>query len=80
MSRRAELLNAAVWAVAGGAIVVASWRMNRLDKLSINPWSAPGLTPGVVGGLMVAFALALAWQAWRADAGPAGNPPAGADA
>ncbi len=74
MSRRAELLSAAVWAVAGGAIVVASWRMDRLDKLSINPWSAPGLTPGVVGVLMVGFALALAWQAWRADAGAVDAP------
>ena len=41
--------------------------MDRLDKLSINPWSAPGLTPGVVGALIVVFALALAWQALRAD-------------
>ncbi len=77
MSRRAELLNAVAWAVAGGAIVVASWRMDRLDRLSISPWSAPGLTPGVVGALIICFALALAWQAWRADAG-AGDAPASA--
>jgi len=63
MSRRAELMSAALWVAFGGVIVAASWRMDRLDKLSINPWSAPGLTPGIVGVLIVVFALALAWQA-----------------
>lgn len=82
MSRRAEVLSAVVWAVAGGAIVLASWRMDRLDALAINPWSAPGLTPGVIGVMIVGFALALAWQAFHdgdgADADPAADA-AGAD-
>ena len=34
--------------------------MDRLESLNINPWSAPGLMPGVLGGLMVLFGLALA--------------------
>jgi Tripartite tricarboxylate transporter TctB family len=69
MSRRAEVLSAALWLAAGGAIVIASWRMDRLDKLGINPWSAPGLTPGIIGALIVVFALALLWRSLRADAG-----------
>ena len=84
MSRRAEVLGAAVWALAGGAIALASWRMDRLDTLAINPWSAPGLTPGVIGVLIVGFALALAWQALHpgadADADAADDAGAGADA
>ena len=68
MSRRGELIDAAVWAALGAAILVASWRMDRLEHLSINPWSAPGLTPGVVGALMIVLALALAMPARRAAA------------
>jgi hypothetical protein len=37
--------------------------MDRLESLNINPWSAPGLMPGVLGGRMVLFGLALALRA-----------------
>ncbi len=65
MSRRTELLAAALWGSAGLVILVASWRMDRLTDRGINPWSAPGLTPGVVGALMVLLALVLAVKARR---------------
>jgi hypothetical protein len=58
------------WAVFGAAVLVASWRMDRLESLNINPWSAPGLMPGVLGGLMLLFGLALALR-------PAGAPQPG---
>ena len=79
MSRRGELVDAAIWAVLGSGILIASWRMDRLESLSINPWSAPGLTPGVVGALMLLLALALALQARRAAAADPAEPapPAG---
>ena len=67
MSRRGELISAAAWAVLGTVVAVASWRMDRLDDRGINPWSAPGLTPGVIGALMIVLALALALQSGRAD-------------
>jgi len=51
------------WAAFGAAVLVASWRMDRLESLSINPWSAPGLMPGVLGALIVLFGLALALRA-----------------
>ena len=76
--RRDELLNAGVFGVLGAVILVASWRMDRLTDRGIDAWSVPGLTPGVIGALMVVMALALAWQAMRApqapvlDAEPAG--------
>ena len=72
MSRREELLSAAFWALFGGAVLVASWRMDRLDDRGINPLSAPGLTPGLIGALMLVLAAVLAWQALRRhDAAPA---------
>lgn len=72
MSRRGEIGSALVWFGLGAAIVVASWRMDRLGHLAINPWSVPGLTPGALGVLIMLFALALGWQALRA--GAAGDP------
>ena len=68
MSRRSEIGSALIWFAFGAAIAVASWRMDRLDHLGINPWSVPGLTPGAIGVLIMLFALALGWQAW-AEAG-----------
>jgi hypothetical protein len=66
--RRAALASAAFWAALGTAILAAAWRMDRLERQGISPWSAPGLLPGVVGVLMVAFALMLAAQALRQPA------------
>jgi putative tricarboxylic transport membrane protein len=43
--------------------------MDRLEALHINPWSAPGLMPGVLGALMIVFGAALFVRALaRADA------------
>lgn len=78
MSRRSEYLSAALWAVFGLIIVIASWRIDRLENLSINPWSVPGLTPGVVGVLMILLALALGLQVRgraRADSADPNRPP-----
>ena len=68
MSRRGEVGSALVWFGLGALIAAASWRMDRLGHLGINPWSVPGLTPGALGILMMLFALALGWQALRAGA------------
>jgi hypothetical protein len=48
------------WAAFGATVLVASWRMDRLENLHINPWSAPGLMPGILGLLMMVFGAALA--------------------
>jgi hypothetical protein len=71
MARRDELLSAGVFAAAGAAILIASLRMDRLTDRGIEAWSAPGLTPGVVGVLMIVLSLVLGWQALRASAQPA---------
>jgi len=66
--RRGDLLDAGVFAAAGAAILVASLRMDRLTDRGIQAWSAPGLTPGVVGTLIIVLSLVLGWQAVRAPA------------
>ena len=63
-----ERLFALGWVVFGVAVLVASWRMDRLANLQINPWSAPGLMPGVLGLLMIVFGAALGLRALRRDA------------
>jgi putative tricarboxylic transport membrane protein len=50
---------AAGWMAFGTAVLAASWRMDRLANLNINPWSVPGLLPGVLGALMLVFGAAL---------------------
>lgn len=66
--QRQDLLGAGVFAAVGTAILVASLRMDRLSDRAIEVWSAPGLTPGVVGALMIVLSLVLGAQALRAPA------------
>lgn len=48
------------WVALGAAVSVGAWRMDRLESLHIEPWSAPGLVPGVLGVGMMLFGLVLA--------------------
>jgi len=63
MSRGGQRLDAAVWAVFGLVVLVAAWRVDRLENLHINPWSIPGLLPGIVGALIILLAAVLALRA-----------------
>ena len=74
MTRRADLISAALWGAFGTVVIVASWRLPRLEQMGINPWSVPGLTPGLIGAAIVLIALALALRAWR-DAPASGTQP-----
>lgn len=47
------------WAVLGMAIAAESWRMDRLEQQHINPWTVPGLVPGLLGILLVVFGVAM---------------------
>ena len=51
----------------GAAVLFVSWRMDRLESLNINPWSAPGVLPGLLGALMALFGLALCVRRFAAD-------------
>jgi hypothetical protein len=52
------------WVALGATVLIASWRMDRLESLHINPWSAPGLVPGLLGALMIVFGAALGIRAF----------------
>jgi len=67
-SARADLGFGLGWTAFGATVLVASWRMDRLESLHINPWSAPGLMPGVLGALMMVFGAALALRAYAQGA------------
>jgi Tripartite tricarboxylate transporter TctB family len=54
-----DRLFGAGWCALGTAVLAASWRMDRLEGLHINPWSVPGLLPGLLGALMILFGAAL---------------------
>lgn len=59
MTRRADIGFGFGWLAFGAAVLAASWRMDRLESLHINPWSAPGLMPGLLGALMMLFGAVL---------------------
>jgi len=73
--QRGDLTSAGVFAAAGAAILIASLRMDRLTDRGIEAWSVPGLTPGVVGALMIVLSLVLGLQALRTPAQPAADEP-----
>ena len=67
-SPRADLVWAALWLAVSAAIVVASWTMDRLEHLGAKLYSAPGLVPGLLGGVLLVLSIALAVRALRQGA------------
>ena len=68
-SPRADLWSAVFWIVLGGAIVVASWRMDRLPHLNAPVYTVPGLVPGLLGAVIALFGVLLGVRAARQGAG-----------
>lgn len=51
---RADLAWSLIWIVFGAAVFYGAWTMERLEALHINPYTAPGLVPGLLAiGLIV---------------------------
>ena len=57
---RADLITGAVFAALGIAVLVESWNMPRLEERSINPWTVPGLVPGLLGVIIAMLGVILA--------------------
>lgn len=57
---RADRVFGLAWTLVGLAIVVESWRMDRLEQQHINPYTVPGLVPGLLGIVLVCFGVVLA--------------------
>jgi hypothetical protein len=67
---RYDFLSSIVLIVLAIGIIVESWRMERLEELNINPYTAPGLIPGLIGVLLLICGIALGVRAisrggWR---------------
>ncbi|MBC7802773.1 MAG: tripartite tricarboxylate transporter TctB family protein [Candidatus Parcubacteria bacterium] len=64
-SARADLYGGAFWIVLGGAIAVGSWNMDRLERMGVSFFTAPGLVPGILGLLLIVCGAVLSARALR---------------
>ena len=67
-AQRADFWFGLFWSVLGLAILVESWRMDRLEQQHINPYTIPGLVPGMLGIVLAIFGLVLVVRGWRGAA------------
>jgi hypothetical protein len=75
-SARADFHSALGWIALGTAICVASWRMDRLERMGVSFFTAPGLVPGILGLALLVCGAVLLGRALREGAlGPAQRPP-----
>src|SRR3954449_9196433 len=64
-SLRGDFLSALGWMGLGIAILIGSVMMDRLEKQGINPYTIPGLLPGLLGIAMTILGALLAARSWR---------------
>jgi hypothetical protein len=65
VSLRTDFLSALGWMALGVAILIGSVMMDRLEKQDINPYTIPGLLPGLLGIAMTILGALLAARSWR---------------
>jgi hypothetical protein len=56
------------WMLLGAAVLVGSITMDRLEQQHINPYTVPGLLPGLLGIGMLLLGGLLALRSWRRGA------------
>jgi putative tricarboxylic transport membrane protein len=64
----ADLVTGAVWLAVAIGIMVGAWRMDRLEHLATNIYTAPGLVPGLLGAAIALMAAILMARALYASA------------
>ena len=77
--RRGDLWFSLLLTVLSLVVVIESWRMPRLEDLGVHPMSAPGLTPGLIGLVLLLLGLVLLLRSLRerrATASPVPSKPA----
>jgi Tripartite tricarboxylate transporter TctB family len=62
---RSDFWSAIGWMGLGVAILIGSVTMDRLEKQDINPYTIPGLLPGLLGIAMTILGALLALRSWR---------------
>ena len=67
-SARSDFYGGLALIAFGVTIAVGSWRMDRLERMGVSYFTAPGLVPGVLGVLLTVCGLVLALRAWRQGA------------
>ena len=65
---RGDLKDAACWFAFGVAVLVGSVTMDRLEQQHINPYTVPGLLPGLLGIMMILLGGILALRSLRRGA------------
>jgi L-lactate permease len=65
---RSDFIAALLWIAFGIAVAVGSWRMDRLENQDINPYTVPGLLPGLLGIALICFGALLLLRAWQQGA------------
>lgn len=73
---RSDLKDAAFWIALGVLTLVGSLTMDRLEHQNINPYTAPGLLPGLLAIAMILLGGVLALRSWRRGAATQPLPPA----
>jgi Tripartite tricarboxylate transporter TctB family len=66
VASRTDFLSAIGWMTLGMAILIGSVMMDRLEDQDINPYTIPGLLPGLLGIAMMILGALLAIRSWRA--------------
>lgn len=64
-SPRDDVVGGLLWSLLGLAILIGSWRMDRLEAQDINPYTIPGLVPGLLGLAMILFGGLMALRGLR---------------
>jgi hypothetical protein len=62
---RGDFLSGFGWMGLGIAILIGSLMMDRLENQDINPYTIPGLLPGLLGIAMTILGALLAARSWR---------------
>jgi hypothetical protein len=65
---RSDFFAALGWMALGGAILIGSWTMDRLKNQDVNPYTVPGLLPGLLGIAMMLLGSWLLLRSWRQGA------------
>lgn len=68
ISPRSDFWQGLGWAALGLAVLVASLTMDRLEEQHINPYTIPGLLPGLLGVAMILLGGVLAVRSWERGA------------
>ena len=65
---KSDLRDAIGWIALGVAILIGSLTMDRLERQNINPYTVPGLLPGLLGLMMILLGGILLLRSWRRGA------------